>query len=287
MNSCYIHALHTWMLGNMPLRQIAECLNSIGFCADLSMYRTGNSSPEKVMQLPQNTGSRLGIEVPVCTAMFIGNNMNLSDGKISVRNEAIEFAKNCVEAAAYVGADRLLVSPSGITTAHRYSISREKDWATAVESLYEVGTYAQKYGIQLMIEPINRYRVALVHTVREAVRMADETGLKNIGVVPDIFHMCMEETEGVTKAIKSAGKRLLCLHIGSNTRNTPGMDTFEWMPILQTLKEMNYDGILSYEPVKLYFDETRVEKERDYRDDFLCELWQAKRFLNRLNEQLK
>lgn len=271
----------------MPLRQIAECLNSIEFCADLSMYKTGNSSPEKVMQLQKNADSRLGIEVPVCTAMFIGSNMNLSDNRTSVRNEAIDFAKSCVEAAAYVGADRLLVSPSGITTAHRYSISREKDWATAVESLYEVGTYAQKYGIQLMIEPINRYRVALVHTVREALHMADETGLKNIGVVPDVFHMCMEEAEGVTKAIQSAGKRLLCLHIGSNTRNNPGMDNFEWLPILRTLREMNYDGVLSYEPVRLYFDETRVKKERNYRDNFLHELWQAKQFLNKLNEKLK
>lgn len=280
MNNQYKHAVHTWMFGNLPLDEIATCLSSIGFCADLSLRDSGQSSPEKVIESYQTSDVFSKVTIPVCTAMFMENTLNLSDKDSAIRDHAICFAKRCVEASACVGADRLLISPSVITTAHRYSSSRESDWRTAVESLQKIGEFAQKYRISLMIEPINRYRVSLVHTVAEAVRMAEETCLENIGVVPDVFHMCMEETAGVSEAIRSAGSRLLCLHIGSNTRMIPGGDAFDWVPIFQTLHEKNYRGILSYEPARLYFDEFKIERDLDCRNAFLKKLQQGKTYLN-------
>lgn len=286
MSHPYKHAVHTWMFGGLPLEEIADRLSSIGFYMDLAMQYHGNSTPEKIIASRQMSNTFKDVEIPVCTAMFTGNELNLSDHDPALRNRAISFAKRCVEAAACVGADRLLVSPSGITTGHRYSRSREADWNTAVESLQDIGDFARKYGIRLMIEPINRYRVALVHTVAEALRMAEETRMDNIGVVPDVFHMCMEETAGVPAAIRLAGSRLLCLHIGGSTRNVPGMDTFEWAPILQALHEIQYEGVLSYEPVKLYFDETQVGKDAACCKAFLKELQRGKAYLDRLAEEL-
>lgn len=286
MSHPYKHAVHTWMFGGLPLEEIAEHLTSIGFYMDLAMQYQGSSTPEKIIESRQRANTFKNIEIPVCTAMFMGNELNLSDRDPALRNQAISFAKRCIEAAACVGSNRLLVSPSGITTGHRYSRSRDADWCTAVESLQDIGAFAGKYGVCLMIEPINRYRVALVHTVAEALRMAEETHLDNIGVVPDVFHMCMEETAGVPAAIRSAGSRLLCLHIGGNTRNVPGMDAFEWAPILQALHEIHYEGVLSYEPVKLYFDEVQTGKDAAYCKAFLKELQRGKEYLDQLEEQL-
>lgn len=282
----YKHAVHTWMFGQLPLSEIFSALHEIGFYADLSMTIAGESSPEHVMEFWQKNHNSKNIEVPVCTAMFMGEELNLSDHDAVIRKRAVAFAERCVEATACVGADRLLVSPSGITTAYRYSCSREIDWKTAVESLQEIGIFAQKYGVSLMIEPINRYRVALVHTVGEALSMARETQLQNIGIVPDVFHMCMEETTGVVDAIRAAGKKLLCLHIGGSTRNVPGKDRLDWQPILQALKEIQYDGVLSYEPVKLYFSEEQMEQDRTYRHTFLQELQSGKLYLERLGRYI-
>lgn len=156
----------------------------------------------------------------------------------------------------------------------------------AIESLYEIGVYAQRYGVKLMIEPINRYRVALVHTVKEALSMVEEIGLENIGVVPDVFHMCMEEVSGVSDTIRVAGKKLLCLHVGSATRNVPGKDNLDWKPILQALSDIQYQGVLSYEPVRLYFEERQVEESSSYRNAFLNDLKDGKDYLERLSIEM-
>ena len=276
----YVHAVHTWMFGARPLPLILKDLDAVGFAADLSLFDHGYATPEEVLRR-KRAGELLG-NIPVCTAMFSGRELDLSNPELTRRKHTLAFAWRCMDAAAELGCDRMLVSPSGITTGHAYWESRERDWETAVQSLREIGLYAGERGLRLMIEPINRYRVALVHTVDEALRMAEETGLENVGVVADVFHMCMEETEGVEKAIERCGNKLLCLHIGGQTRQVPGRDCLDWRSVLAALDRIGYSGVLSYEPVKLYFEEARVAEETAYREAFLNDLRDAKGYLENI-----
>ena len=277
----YEHAVHTWMFGGLPLPRIVSCLEQIGFSADLSLYEDGSLTPS-LLERYQRGGALNGIHIPVTTAMFNSQALDLSSSDDAVRFHAVDFAKRCVAASARVGADRMLVSPSPVLTGARCCRSREADWDRAVRSLYELGRHAEAQNVRLMIEPINRYRVALIHTVAEALSLAAETGLDNVGVVADVFHMNMEEPEGVVRAIESAGRKLYCLHIGGSTRRVPGKDCFDWRGVLGALDRIGYDGVLSYEPAALYFDADRVADDPSCRERFLSELSAGKEYLDRL-----
>ena len=278
----YAHALHTWMFGNSELQVISDSLKEIDFLADLSVFDSGNSTPDKVAAFFSNGSTESKVEIGVVTAQFVGHHLNLCDVNPDIRKTAIAFGKRCIDLTQLLNVDKMLVSPSEITTAHRYSTTREEDWERAIESIQILGEYAQEHNVKLMIEPINRYRVSLVHTVAEALSLAKSTGLNNIGVVADVFHMNIEEPYGVSHAIREANDKLLCIHFGGNTRNVPGGDYYNWGEVIQALFDINYKGIFSYEPVFLYFNEKEVEINATYRKDFLKEVAEGRKYIDTL-----
>ena len=53
----------------------------------------------------------------------------------------------------------------------------------------------RNYGVTTAIEPLNRTETNMIHTVGDAVRFADAVGADNIRLLPDLFHMAMEQEE--------------------------------------------------------------------------------------------
>lgn len=121
----------------------------------------------------------------------------------------------------------------------------EEEWKWAVASMQECYEFAEKAGVLLGIEPINRFETYFINRGDQALALAKETG-KNCGVCLDIFHMNLEEADPY-KMIKRAKKRLVGFHVADNNRFAPGMGTLNWKKIVKTLKKVGFDGALSVE----------------------------------------
>ncbi len=268
----------------MEIESVSSIVKSIGFDGlDLSVSSKGCGAPGKYLSSNvRRITHDYGIEICAVTAMFDDKGVDLSSPDKKTREAAVEFAKRCADVAAHCGCDRVLVSPSHITVNHGIHTSYEQDWKTSVEALHAAGRYAQDIGVMLMVEPINRYRVSLVHTISEAQKMVKDIGLPNIYIVPDTFHMSMEESDSVADAIKRAGKLMKCLHIGDNNRMPPGYGNIDWKEIILALDEIKFSGPLSYETVYLYFDAKKVEQFPEYRKEFLSHLETGRRYLQTL-----
>ena len=258
--------LHTWMLGDRTLADIAGILLRIGADgADLSINFEGGSNPERLLhQDPKGIFSAAGLGVYSVSALYFHPDSDLSQPDKKAVRKAVDFTKQCVEVAVNAGCDRLLVSPSLISVRHHPHISYEEDWKRARESLAEAAEYASQFGVMLMIEPINRYRVFLVHTLAEAKKMIDEIGKPNIKIVPDVYHMIMEETESVVTVLEKHSGDIACLHLGDTARTVPGRGALDWNGIFSVLKKTGFDGPLSHEPIILYFDELRMGVDEGY-----------------------
>ena len=63
----------------------------------------------------------------------------------------------------------------------------------AIESIQQVGDYAQKVGISISIEPWNRYETYFINRLEQAERILDALDLTNAGIHGDTFHMSIEE----------------------------------------------------------------------------------------------
>ncbi|APQ17635.1 sugar phosphate isomerase/epimerase family protein [Maribacter hydrothermalis] len=121
----------------------------------------------------------------------------------------------------------------------------DEEWEWAVKGIQEIYKYTEDHGLQIGIEPINRFETYFINRGEQALALAEAVG-PNCGVCLDTFHMNLEEVN-MYETIKKVGKRLVNFHVADNNRMAPGMGHLNWSKIISTLKEIEYDKVLSVE----------------------------------------
>ena len=111
-------------------------------------------------------------------------------------------------------------------------------------SLEALSDTASSHGVVLAVEPINRYEVDLVNTVKEALDLV--SGLRSAGVLVDTFHSTLEEASPY-EAIREAGSRLAHFHAADSNRRAPGLGIIDWAMVAEALREVGYGGFASVE----------------------------------------
>jgi sugar phosphate isomerase/epimerase len=134
-------------------------------------------------------------------------------------------------------------------------VADERRWA--VEGIRAGGEYAASLGVDVALEPWNRYETYFLNRLEQAVALWQETGLANGGVMGDTFHMNIEEASMVG-ALRSAGKLLSHVHLADSNRAVAGRGHTDFRPILEALAEIGYDGYLSFEVMAPSGDPMRV-----------------------------
>jgi D-psicose/D-tagatose/L-ribulose 3-epimerase len=122
----------------------------------------------------------------------------------------------------------------------------QSEWRWAVDGLQRLGAYAGERGVRIAIEPITRFETYFLNRCEQALRLADDVGLPNVGVCLDTYHMNMEEPD-LLEAVRSAGDRLFDFHVADSDRRPAGMGSLDWREILATLDEVGYEGFLTVE----------------------------------------
>ena len=120
-----------------------------------------------------------------------------------------------------------------------------QEWHWVVEGLREVYALAERLGIRLALEPLNRFETYFLNRGDQALALAQQVG-PNCGVCLDAFHLNIEEAD-MFAAIRAAGDRLADFHVADNNRMAPGQGALDWTRIVATLREAGYDGALTVE----------------------------------------
>ena len=107
--------------------------------------------------------------------------------------------------------------------------------------LKELAKYAEKKGVRLCIEPLNRFETDFLNTCDKGLALIKAVGAKNVVLHLDTFHMNIEE-KNQHDAIVKAGKHLGHFHACGSDRGTPGKDHIDWKSITAALKAIKYDG---------------------------------------------
>ncbi|MCO6180769.1 sugar phosphate isomerase/epimerase [Ciceribacter sp. RN22] len=105
---------------------------------------------------------------------------------------------------------------------------------------------AKSLGIELGIEPVNRYETHLINTGWQAVEMIERVGADNIFIHLDTYHMNIEE-KGAANGILDARDHLKYIHLSESDRGTPGCGTCDWDEIFATLAAIGFKGGLAME----------------------------------------
>jgi len=160
------------------------------------------------------------------------------------RAQSIQYVKDVIEMVKELDGNMVSVVPG--TVGKIVPDGRpEEEWEWAVASMKEVYTYAEEAGIQIGIEPINRFETYFINRGDQALALAEAVG-PNCGVCLDTFHMNIEEDD-IYAAIRRAKGKIKGFHVADNNRMAPGMGKLDFPKIVETLKETGYDGVLSVE----------------------------------------
>lgn len=135
----------------------------------------------------------------------------------------------------------------GVDRTHRIVSANEKELfaAKAVPIMRRLCGKARDYGIQLVLEPLNRYSTPYCATAKDAVAIAQQ--VDSLGVLLDTFHMNIEE-DLFEDAIQSSRRFLRHMHFADNNRKMPGFAHIDFSTIVKSLIQIGYDGYISFEP---------------------------------------
>jgi 5-keto-L-gluconate epimerase len=115
-----------------------------------------------------------------------------------------------------------------------------------ISQLYDICEEGKKRDVLLLLEPVNRYETEYLTTLSHAVRICNIVNHDHLGVVPDFFHMMMEELS-IAKSITVAGKWVKHVHVAENTRVEPGPGSLNFKPGFEALKKIGYNGFIEIE----------------------------------------
>ncbi|MDH5398238.1 MAG: sugar phosphate isomerase/epimerase [Cyclobacteriaceae bacterium] len=123
---------------------------------------------------------------------------------------------------------------------------KKKEWDLAVNNLYKVCQMASNSGLEIALEPLNRFESDLVNTAEDVARMVRDINHPAAKILLDSFHMTIEEPD-LEKAIHTAGDKLIHVQVSENYRGTPGTGQTRWDEIKKGLQAINYSGVVSIE----------------------------------------
>lgn len=116
-----------------------------------------------------------------------------------------------------------------------------RQWKTVVGNLKTLSRFAQDRGLQICLEPLNRFETDFINTCDQALQMVHDVDNPALKIQLDTFHMNIEEKDQ-GKAIRKVGKLLGHFHACGSDRGTPGNDHIDWEPIAKALKAVGYKG---------------------------------------------
>ena len=189
---------------------------------------------------------------------------NLVAGKEADRAASVQYVKDCVTMTKELDGQVVDVVP-GTVGKIEPDASPEEEWEWAVEGMKEIYDHAQREGVRIAIEPINRFETYFINRADQALELAKETG-PDCGVALDTFHMNIEERDPY-QAIRTAGDRLYDFHVADTNRMPCGHGHWDWPKVIETLESVGYDGALTTEfvapidrtPVDPYPEATETE----------------------------
>lgn len=187
-----------------------------------------------------------GLSAVICGAF--GPTRDLTSEDESLRKTGLNYIEDCLEIAGELGTD-LFAGPmySAVGKARLVSSEQKKiEWERAVQGIQTAAGLAQKRGLKLALEPLNRFESDLINTVGDLLTLIQDINEASVGIGLDMFHMNIEEPDP-KKAIIDAGSKLLHMQVSENFRGTPGAGSAPWEAYYAGLSEINYKGTVSIE----------------------------------------
>jgi len=179
-----------------------------------------------------------------CTVRGADDNPMSADPKI--RQKGIDANKRALDCCQAAGCETLIGPYHSALGYFSGAGPTADEWKWAVESMRQVAEHADRCGVNLALEYLNRFECYLLNTAADGARFVREVNHPRCKMMYDTFHAHIEE-KNIPAAIRALEGILIHVHISENDRSTPGQGNVRWQENFDTLQEIGYDNLMVVE----------------------------------------
>lgn len=176
-------------------------------------------------------------------AGMIIEKLSLTDPDADRREQAIHFVKTMIDLGGPLGAPAIIGSIQGRWGGY---VKKDRALGWLAEALERLGKHAYQYRVPVIYEPLNRYETNLINTMSDGAYFIEQSGLANVRLLADLFHMNIEE-DHIAHGLQAAVKHLGHVHFVDSSRKAAGYGHINFKPIAAMLKVIGYDKYVSAE----------------------------------------
>lgn len=162
--------------------------------------------------------------------------ISLSSEDESGRVRAVEKARQMISLIGGTGAGIIFGFMKG-------GPGKDKETAKAQfqKSLSDLVDDAVASEVPLLVEATNRYEATLANSLDDAWELAAPFEGKNVFILPDTFHMNIEEAD-MEDALRRHLDHFFAFHVSDNNRYFPGFGAIDFAEVMEMLERIGYES---------------------------------------------
>ncbi len=186
-----------------------------------------------------------GLAVPDIGAapIFGEDKLSLMDTDPVIRQRTRERLRDVIDLAARFGAQ---IHAGSLRGRLPEGTQAQEALAWLSEGLLEIAEYGQPKGVRVLLEPLNHFEANVFLTVLEAVEFLRSLNHPNLGVLPDTFHMNIEE-RCLPASLMAAREYITHVHFADSNRWYPGAGHINFREVLEALRLIGYKRFITIE----------------------------------------
>jgi sugar phosphate isomerase/epimerase len=231
-----------WIYGDAPL---PETLGRIAAAGYDGVELPGEPERWRPADLRRWLGDHGLAPVALTASCMTPTERDLAHPDPRIRGVAVDYVRRCLGLAGEIGAPLVQMLASGEPRLAPVA-TRDAEWAWSVAGMQAAARDAERAGVGIAVEPLNRYEGYLVTSTTEALAYLDAVASPWVGMTLDLFHANIEEPS-VADAIRAAGARLWHVQVADTTRRGLGHGHLDLAGALGALASIDYAGAIVVE----------------------------------------
>lgn len=181
-----------------------------------------------------------GLEVPCISSgqVFAADHLYFTHP-----DAAVERIVGMIRLAAEFGAK---VNTGRVRGAIHEGESPETARRRYLDCIHRCADVAEPLGVELIVEPVNRYEVNFINNCTEGLEIVREAARPCVRLMPDTFHMNIEDAS-FREAFAAARAYIGYVHVADSNRLAPGWGHMPFDEIFEILADIGYDGWITAE----------------------------------------
>jgi sugar phosphate isomerase/epimerase len=179
-----------------------------------------------------------------------GRQGRLLDPHVVERERALAELRDSIACAVDIGARGVIFVPHFfgpvLPDLTPYKTADELQAELLYTHLRTLSDFADAMGVDLYVEPINRYETHFMNRLEQAASITRKLNHHRVKIVADVFHMAMEE-ENLAQALHDHADQIGHVHLADSNRRLPGRGTTDFATIASALNTIGFDGWAAFE----------------------------------------